>query len=274
MSGCLHSLVDTILPDYLNNPLILNAPENNYEYIQKAATVIRQKLKIENEVINPIDLFNFINTELNAIIVPVIWGASKPFAEAMIYSIKNINFLYINVDSYLKDRKFWLLHEIGHIISPSIKNDYEESEKFANQLACAVLFPQEKAEYAIFKLLSIPTESAKIEFLKQLASKYEINVYTIVKSINHFEENFGTKNCLPDNSKLFKSINSGQSLQKLNNIPINEFIQYAEAEFKTNFFNYLKRHLVANELGAIYIKKLLNVSMSDAVELYYELIDG
>lgn len=276
MSICLKKLMPFIREHYLSNPFSLKEAKLNYDYIQHAAQEIRNKLNSKNDIVEINNIIEFISNELNTIIVPVIWGVKKHFAEALIIPCENIFFLYINLDSYNRDNKFWLLHEMCHIIAPNIQNDYEAAEQFSNSLSNAILFPNELAELTYFKLMKIDDNIGKINLMQEMSAKYSVNLYTVYKSTDEFLKNksIDPSSILPNLEQYFKNENIKSDTDCLSLINVNKFINDNQYEFKTNFYNYLKIYFKNNsEEGALFIKKLLHISLNDAIAIYQDYIN-
>lgn len=51
--------------------------------------------------------------------------------------------VYLNLDTNVHDLKFWMAHELGHCLSPSLTGT-EVAEDFADAFAGALLFPHAK----------------------------------------------------------------------------------------------------------------------------------
>jgi transcriptional regulator with XRE-family HTH domain len=255
-----------------NEPLKLRKPVCDYDYYQSVSKDIREKL---NDKLTTENILNFIKSQLNTLIIPVLWGSTKPFCNAV--KITNlsakISFLYLNLNSKEEDIKFWLLHEAAHIIAPGI-NEIEE-ERFADDLAGAILFSREEASEFYMNLQKLGKES---EILKQIfedADKLEIAPYTIYKQLEALISFYNLENLLPEPQKLFNRKKS-QSDYLINDEKINaeQYIYITKNRYKSDIFDYLKEYLHSDKSVSFhYIKKLLNIPAPDALQIYQELIN-
>ena len=253
--------------DFTNEPLRLRKPIISYNYFQSASKAIREKL---NEKTSIESILRFITTDLNTIIVPVLWSEKKPFCNALQITDKifKISFLYLNLNSKGEDIKFWLLHEAAHILSPEIDN-----EEFADTLAGSILFPEDEAFKVYNTLKGKNHNSQKVQYLKKLANFKEIAAFTIFKQIEAFERHYMLDTVLPEKQNLFiASTLIEDFLINENSIDAHTYINISKNRYKTKIFDYLQEYLQSdNTITPHYIRRLLNISIEDSQEIFKAL---
>jgi DNA-binding XRE family transcriptional regulator len=271
----LQCLLPIIENDFPHNRIILRAPQNEYNYIQIAADSIRTNLCKSQQIINENDIFEYIKNTLNTVVIPVLWGDKDKLCEALHISFKNIQFLYINLNSKEQDLKFWLLHEMAHLLSPTINEN--DKEQFANKLAGSILFSKDQAEQKYNKLKRL-NKREQFSLVIDKATELEIDPYTIILQINQFAEDSGLEDLGIDVKNLYRYYQQEPSYICDPNIEldIHQYFQISKTKFKTKFFNYLKEYLLnEEEVKSNFVMRLLNVPFADAVEIYqyvkYEL---
>ena len=79
--------------------------------------------------------------ELLAVLIPVLWGARDRHENALHIHLPEsaTTWVYLNLDSEVHDFKFWMAHELAHVLAPRLRGD--EGEDFADSLASAAALP-------------------------------------------------------------------------------------------------------------------------------------
>ncbi|MBN2545085.1 MAG: ImmA/IrrE family metallo-endopeptidase [Spirochaetes bacterium] len=259
-------------------PATLIEPKLDYLYIEDIANHFRSKINIIDYKIEFEDLIGFFS-ELNAILIPVLWGKKNHHENALhIYLPDTMTtWIYINLDVNIFDFKFWMLHEIGHIISPELK--YEVSEEFADAFAGAFLFPKELSEIEYKKIYDINDKAYKISYIKDIAEKYFISPVTISKQIdkyaNHHKLPGLSINIYPATTNLNKKyLLLSDILFRTKNTKAGNYIKICTDVFKTSFFNLLKQYLIKSKNNFGFIERVLNIPVIDAKEIYRALINN
>jgi transcriptional regulator with XRE-family HTH domain len=267
-----------LLPVNNFKPASLIEPKLDYSYIEEVASHFRSKINISNSIIKFEDLIGFFS-ELNAVLIPVLWGKKNQHENALhIYLPDTMtSWIYLNLDVNIFDFKFWMIHEIGHIISPGLKND--ESEEFADAFSGAFLFPMELSEIEYKKIYGIKDDASRVSHIKNIAEKYLISPITILKQIDKYI----VHNKLPDLSiNIYpattnlnkKYLPVSDSLFSTKNALAENYIKTCSDIFKTPFFNLLKQYLVESKDNYGYIERLLNIPVMDAKEIFKALINN
>jgi len=280
MGFALEKLVDFLPFETITKPPELNKPHNEYNYIQNAVKAVRERLgikKITVEVDEIIKCFSIFKT----ILIPVLLGDKKNHENALHIHLpaSTTNWVYINLDTKIFDFKFWLVHEIGHIFTPSLKG--EEAEDFVDNFAGAFLFPIEIARTTYSDLTNQRTNRSRYSILFKLAQKYLISPYTILYEVNKY----ATKNNYKEidittefhavNNKFINNYHSvSQTLFGNDKPEAKKYIKVVEKEFESVFFELLKKYIIEEKSSPSYIKSVLNVSTIDSIAIFQSLLDG
>lgn len=279
----LKQLVPFLPFDMLKMPPVLKSPNCDYDYLRKVTSKIREDNNLEADGI--IDFTHLIRLfrDLQAVIVPVLWGSKQRHENAVHIYLPDsqTTWIYLNLDTNIHDFKFWMAHELGHCLSPSLEGD--EAEDFADAFAAALLFPHELAEKAYTSITSQPNNAAKISHVLQLANSQTISPYTVIKQVNKFAEHtaqpeIDINNSFPGAVTNFnkKFLNLSDALlknksqdNKKNNAK--DFISIVETAFETPFFDLLRQYIKSSNKSASFIQVVLDISPLDAKSIHTEL---
>ena len=145
----LSDVVQYLPYDLLIKPPTLKNPVNEYDYIQTVAEKIRSEIGV-----GPKEELTFAHLikkfdELQAVLIPVMWGKKNNHENALhIYLPESMTtWIYLNLDVHAHDFKFWMAHELSHVLAPSLREN--EGEDFADSLAGALIFPKSIAEESL-----------------------------------------------------------------------------------------------------------------------------
>ncbi len=278
MGNLLASLVPYLPFDRFISPPVLKNPQNSYGYFQDVAKMIRKEIGLKQDSV--LDFIHLIDkfTQLQTVLIPVMWGEKKKHENALhIFLPKSMTtWVYLNLDTHIHDFKFWMAHELGHVLSSSLRND--EAEDFADGFAAALLFPEEIAALAYEEVSSSNLARNKINIILETADRYTISPITIYLQMNKYAES----NDLPKidlDSKIYPATtNFNKNFIKVSGtifkdkIPTSKaFIKTVSKEFNTPFFDSLKSFLKDSDKSSGYIQTLLNISMADSKGIYAEL---
>ncbi|MFT4925376.1 MAG: transcriptional regulator with XRE-family HTH domain, partial [Phenylobacterium sp.] len=275
----LRHLVPYLPFDTLEMPPILKAPQHNYEYLNKVASKVRRDINAsETQTVDFIHLIRRFS-ELQAVIVPVLWGSKNRHENAIHIYLPDSQstWVYLNLDVNIHDFKFWMAHELGHCLSPSLSG--ENAENFADDFAGALLFPTQLAEQAYSNTYAKKTNAAKIEHLLAIAEKEVISPYTVIAQINkcavHSEkQQINLTGDFDDAVAEFNTIYSNLStsiLGDLNELDARKFVQKTKSSFETPFFDLLRQYLKDSNKGSGYVQSVTDMSLLDARSIYSEL---
>ena len=279
MGQLLEHLVPYLPFDRLFQPPVLKEPKLEYNYIQKAAAKIRSEIGVENSV--PIEFKQLIKklNEFEVILIPVFHGQKEHHENALHIYLPNskTTWIYLNLDSNIHDFKFWMAHELGHVLSPSLTG--ESAEDFADAFAQALLFPQEQAKEAYKVLKRFRSTRSRIKHILSLADSFIISPITIYLAINDYAEEIGLDvfRLEPDIYAVTTNLNKrflnvSDTLNKGEPFTAPEYIQLIKKLFHSPFAEALRIYLSENEKSAGFIQLILDTSIFDAKEIHAELV--
>lgn len=280
MGRLLELLKDFYPFDGLVQPPTLKNPVPEYAYLEKVSASIRQNIGIKTN--EPVTFKQLIRkfVELEVVIIPVLWGNKENHENALriFLPASKTTWIYLNLDSHVHDFLFWMVHELGHVISPSLQDNTDKSEDFADHFAQAFLFPEACARKTYKKVIKQKITSKRVSFILADAKKHMISPVTVYKAINSYAEYYSLKPLKFDRSlygatskfnkkhlKLSESFNNGETFTA------EEYIKSSERIFKTSFFNILKKYLSETEKSPGFIQTILATTILDAKEIHAEL---
>ena len=279
MGQLLELLVPFIPFDRMFQPPALKDPRLAYRFIQKAAHRIRQEIGVKtNEPIKFEQLIKKINA-FEVILIPVFHGSKENHENALhiLLPSSNTTWIYLNLDSNTHDFKFWMAHELGHVISPSLRGD--TAEDFADTFAQALLFPEDQAETAYTALREIRIKKDLINKIIEISKPLTISPVTVYKAVNSYaaEKNLPeislTSNIYAATVNFNKTYpNVSETLAGKTPVSVAKYIDITKRVFHSPFFDILKFYLSENEKSAGFIQSILDISLLDAKEIHAKLV--
>ncbi|MEI7900580.1 MAG: XRE family transcriptional regulator [bacterium] len=265
------------VPDVpLADPPVLTDPSCAYDYVQRAAADVRKEmgLKEKIEFTDLIDKFN----RLHAVIIPVLWGTKEQHGNALNIHLPDskTTWVYLNLDSKLVDFKFWMAHELGHSLAPTLGDGDEDGELFADAFAQALLFPETDSERMRNRLVSIGYVGTRVNKIKEEASSRLISPLTIRLAIQAFETargleplNLGDERPFMGAVKNFsKDFPTVTMLLFKTEVPKpGDYAACARKAFSSSFFEALAAFCKAEEGAEHYIRQILDLPLADAKTL-------
>lgn len=280
MGRFLRYLVPHLPFDIREMPPVLKAPINDYEYLTEISNKVRTEIHIDTDTtINFTHLIRrFI--ELQAVVVPVLWGSKKRHENAthIFLPDSQTTWVYLNLDVNVHDFKFWMAHELGHCLSPSLHG--EEAEDFADAFAGALLFPSSQAEQAYARINSIANKRSKLNCIMSIAKENVISPYTVYYQANKFAEHNGLPPIDLEGSIHARVANFNKGHANLSEIifgdgtetlDAKDYIKKAEEAFDTPFFMILKDYLQQTKKGAGIVQSIMDIPLLDAQSIHKEL---
>jgi len=278
--GQLLDLLAPYLPfEGLFEPPSLKMPKLDYSYIQKAAQRIRLEIKVKDS--EPI-AFERIIGKLNnfeVVLIPVFHGKCEHHENALhiFLPTSKTTWIFLNLDSNLHDFKFWMAHELGHVLSPSLTGD--SAEDFADIFAQALLFPEIQARRAYMSLKRLRSSLSRIREIIKLADSLTISPITVYKAINDFVTASGLVELNLEPDIYAATTNFNKNYPNVSEILFDEkpcsasdYINKTNEIFGSTFFETLRVYLSENEKSSGFIHSILNCSILDAKEIHAELI--
>lgn len=255
------------------------SPSLDYNVLQMAAAAVRERVGIgAHAVLKYEHLINeFISND--AVIIPVMWGRQEKHGNALhiLLPDENVTFIYLNLDTYFEDFKFWMAHELAHVYTPELAGT-DKGEDFADSFAGALLFPKELAQAAYAEAAHVGSASKQIEILRKYAHGHNISLYSVYREVCNFAEATGLPHlavCELDIHKVRNMVRGPLvSAALFDPMPpeASTYIAASNSGFKTSFFSALQRLLRERETGPGYVQQLLDISLKDATALYTELV--
>ena len=276
MGRILETLVPYLPFDDLAQPATLRKPVNEYEYVHKAAQRIREQIGVkEADEIHFEKLIDFFG-KLHAVLIPVHWGHKDKHENALHIHLpeSHTTWIYLNLDCKLHDFKFWMSHELGHVLAPQLEGD--AGEDFAEAFAGALLMPRELAEDEYVKLSRILNVGAQVNQIKDIAERLVISPVTVFMEINKFAAwskqpalEFDIHGAAANFNKSFKPVSD--ILFGTKEPSAARYIACAKEDFNSPFFKILSKHLKTHHKSASFVQSTLNIPFIDAQNVYEEL---
>jgi transcriptional regulator with XRE-family HTH domain len=276
----LEQLVEFLPSEMMIKPPALVTPIDDYNYIQKATKLVRGEFNISNNKVEFLDVIDILN-RFNTILIPVLLGSKKYHENALhIYlPTSATTWVYINLDTKVFDFKFWLTHELGHILAPSLEG--KEAEDFADDFAGAFLLPGELSENYYYELKKIRSDSQKVNYITNAAKDLVVSPITIYKEVNKYAKQ--NKLDKIDLEKLLYAATSiftrdyqlmSEILFKAEKPDVESYINISEEFFHTIFFNLLKQYQKKRMITLGFIRKTIDLPITDAKEIYDFLVNA
>ncbi|MGK0415442.1 MAG: transcriptional regulator with XRE-family HTH domain [Halopseudomonas sp.] len=280
----LRHLVPHLPFDTLKMPPVLKSPVCEYEYLRKVTLEVRKDINLGTS--ECVDFTHLIKRfgELQAVIVPVIWGSKQRHENAVHIFLPDTQstWVYLNLDTNIHDFKFWMAHELGHCLSPSLEGD--EAEDFADAFAASLLYPHELAQRAYASITIQPTPAAKIAHVLGLADQLTISPYTVINQVNKFAKAASKPEIVlprgfPGAVTNFNKRNKNISETLFSSLAVDEhglpsahdYVKTVETVFETPFFAILRKFLAVSNKGAGFVQTVLDVPLLDARSIHAEL---
>jgi len=255
---------------------VLKEPRSDYDYVQHVAADIRKEMELEDKaVVDFRDLIANFN-RLHAIIVPALWGAQEQHGNALNIYLPDsgVTWVFLNLDSNTVDFKFWMAHELGHSLAPSLGG--EEGESFADAFAQALLFPDKKASPLRSRLAAVANVGLRIRRLHDEAKAHVISPYTIRRAVEAYEMANGLEPLdlgavgpfmggVKTFCKNFKTVT--QALFKANVPKPADYATCGHEAFGSSFFDALAAFCKAEEGCEHYIHQILGLPLADSKAL-------
>lgn len=284
MGRLLEVLVPHLGFDRFVTPARLKNPVLDYDYVQELVT--KERLELNLDPVKPIDFRDLIGrfNQLQAVLVPVMWGNKSGHANALhIYlPLSQTTRVLLNLDSELHDFKFWMAHELGHVLSVGLleKKEIEAAEDFADAFAGALLFPGEAAGRWIgsYRRANSPPEKVKVLF--EAAKEYVISPFSIYKELEKFAkaESGPFENLNPSflHARISDFNGQFQTISEMlfdgDKPSADHYMRKAVEVFETPIFKALGEREAEAEVSESAISRMFDIPLVDARELKKALV--
>ncbi|WP_339074376.1 helix-turn-helix domain-containing protein [Teredinibacter turnerae] len=281
----LRHLVPYLPFDTFEMPPVLKSPSCDYDYLRTVTAKVREDINL-----GPVECVDFTHlirrfSELQAVVVPVMWGAKQRHENAVHIHLPDSGstWVYLNLDTNIHDFKFWMAHELGHCLSPSLEAD--DAEDFADAFAASLLYPHELAEQAYASIMSQVSPAAKITHVIGLADQLTISPWTVIGQVNKYAVSTGqpqiqlSKSAFPGAVTNFNKKYKNLSEALFGNFELDEhghpsardYIEKVEGAFETPFFDLLRKYLKEHDKGPGYVQTVMDMPLLDARSIHAEL---
>lgn len=284
MGRLLEPMVKHLPFDAFVAPGRLKNPSLDYRYVQGLVAELRKELKLDPA--GPMKFEELIGKfrQLHAVIIPVMWGQKKRHENALhIYlPASKTTWIYLNLDSHLHEFKFWMAHELGHLLSVDLleQGKVELAEDFADAFAGALLFPETAAKEFHPRYEAATSQRGRLDIVLQAAVRYVISPYSVYKEIENFAVSSGgaftgisdgvLHACIARFNQRFPSV----SRLLFDDKPpsADHYMRIGGERFATPFFTALGEYLKISPQSDAYIGRLLDVPLIDAKGLQAALV--
>ena len=277
MGRLLEPVVKHLAFDAFISPGRLKKPSLDYNYLQSLAAELRRELKLDPA--GPVKFTDLIEkcNELQAVIVPVLWGKKTRHENALhIYLPESkTTWIYLNLDSRVHDFKFWMAHELGHVLAVNLleSGDTERSEDFSDAFAGALLFPEPAAKEVYEKYLRSRTAKGRIAVIMAAAEAHVISPNSVYKEVEHYATARTTLpfETLPRNAFFAALAGFNKQHRSVSEIlfdggkpSADHFMRISTEVFKTPIFTALGNYLKEVPQSDALLSRLFDVPLSDA----------
>lgn len=284
MARLLEPLVKHLPFDQFLSPGRLKDPRLDYVYIQEFVAKLRKDLKLdptgEIKFTDLIDKFQ----ELQAVLVPVLWGQKQRHENALhIYLPETrTTWIYLNLDSQLHDFKFWMAHELGHVLAVDLlkPETMDQAEDFSDAFAGALLFPEIVAAPLYEAYQSAHGVAERMTLIHEAAREHVISPNSVYLQVRAYAQHKGKPfeslaektffALLTSFNKNFPSVS--ESLFGSKKPSADHFMRIVSQVFKTPVFTALAGYLKEGPHSVGLLSRMLDVPLTDAKELRQALI--
>lgn len=279
MGRLLASVVPYLPFDELVAPPVLKDPRLTYEYVERVATAIRTELGLGTSDV--LDFRHLIRRfrELQAVLIPVLWGARDRHENALHIHLPEsaTTWVYLNLDSEVHDFKFWMAHELAHVLAPRLRGD--EGEDFADSLASALLYPRQAAEVGYRDVRSLHGGGARMNVIKGIARELTISPITVHERLRCYAESEGLPVIDFGNAIYGAARNVNNEYRTVSEALFGDgapepadYIRVSRELFESPFFEVLAAHLGEHPRSAGFVQSVLDIPLLDAKAIHSELM--
>jgi len=276
MGRFLKPLVAYLDVDQFIGPPSLKNPSCEYRYVQDLAARIRRELDLAEqapfEFKDLIDLFH----EYQAIIIPTLWGHKSKHENALHIHLpeSQTTWIYLNLDVEIHDFKFWMAHELGHVLTVDLLKEgrTEDAEDFADEFAGALLFPEPLAKLALVDYKKHKKDQARLKVLGDWAKRHTISPFSVYREIEKYATHSKVSFKAIDQKALhiyitafnnrFKTL--GDSLFDKSPPSADHFMRIAQDSFDTKVYSALSDYVRDKDPGSGALATILGVNPMDA----------
>lgn len=270
-------LVD-YLPDVPSLRSAISSPSMEYGRLQGIASEVRAKLGVGDKAVLEYEQLISEFKSCGAVLVPVLWGKKQNHKNALHIFLpkEDATFVFVNLDTKLEDFKFWMSHELAHVLTPGLSGTVQ-GEDFADAFAGTLLFPEACAEVAYSELVGKQNVGRQIDVLNQHASHHSISLLTVYLQVKAFAEAKSLPAVrIPE--KTIHAVRNGIDSTLVSEAIFNpmppkpaQYIAASKNIFHSDFFAALERMINERGTGISYVSQVLDMSLRDATGIHQEL---
>lgn len=274
MMGALSSLASFMSFDSNFSPATLASPRNDYAYLQDVVRELRRAMgNTHTSPVHEADIIAYFK-KYSTVFIPVLWGKKGDNALHVSLTGSPVHFIYLNLQKSVADFKYWLLHELAHILTPQL--DGEEGESFAEAFAGTFLYPRELAEPFHGKLERIADLQARVNEIVGEASAHMISPITVLQQVNSFAAFMGKKvfdvNIFPVNTNYTKTVKLVSDVLFEEDSPtVDKYIDVTSTCFGSDFWDALSTWIGTQHITPGVVQRILDIPMSDAKGVFEKL---
>lgn len=276
MGRFLKPLVPFLDVDPFIGPATLKNPSCDYRYVQDLAARIRRDLGIAENAAFEFGALIALFEKHQAVIVPTLWGKKTKHENAIHIHLPDsqTTWIYLNLDVEIHDFKFWMAHELGHVLTVDLLREgkIDLAEDFADAFAGALLFPESLAKNAFADYKKARSVLGQIRVLFTWAELHMISPNSVYKEIEKFaafhQESFtkipGTTlhaaitNMHKNHDLVSEQLFDGKTPSA------DHFMRVVQDAFGTQAYNALSRYVREKQPSAGTVATILGISRMDA----------
>jgi transcriptional regulator with XRE-family HTH domain len=263
--------------DYFQKTMV--NPKNDINYLQSVVNKIKTDYAIDTIVYFK-DIIRIFD-DYNAYVVPVFWGSENNTSNGIHIKLaeSRTDWIYINLDSFIYDIKFWLLHELAHMLAPDFQPS-SEAEEFANCFAGEFLFPIKWAKDFHNEIKDLSDDEKK-EKLFNKGIELLISPYTIYKQVNRLRK---LKNLqpydIPEIVNSFKNflptshvISVTDYFLKTKSPKAEQYLSLFNEQFNSKFVDALSKYYLDKGFSIGFIRNIFHISIQDAQNIFDAIVN-
>ena len=274
MMGALSSLASFVSFDSNFSPATLASPKNEYRYLQDVVHELRRAMGIsQTEPVRETEIIAHFK-KYSTVFIPVLWGKKGDNALHVSLTGSPVHFIYLNLQKSVADFKYWLLHELAHILTPLLEG--EAGEKFAEALAGTFLYTREMAGSLYDRLCMLCDVQSRINEIVSEASAHMISPITVLQQVNAFAAFSGKEtvniDIFPVNTVYMKTVKLVSDVLFEEDAPsVEKYLAVTSAWFGLDFWNALSTWIRTQQITPGVVQRILDIPMSDAKGVFEKL---
>ncbi len=254
---------------------LITSPSTDYAKLQTATLQTRNRLGVGDQAALGYEHLISEFKNCGTVLVPVLWGAKGNHENALHIRLpqEDVTFIFLNLDTRLEDFKFWMAHELAHVLTPELAGT-EQGEDFADAFAGALLFPKPCAEQAYADIARARSAGGALTLFSRWAQEHTISVNTVYQQVRRFALASGFPGPKVDEKAIHAVRNtvSGPLISTLLFDPAppgaDRYIASATHAFQSDFFVALRQMIKEQGTGASYIQQILESTIQDALAIH------